>query len=87
LEDWEVTQKLAQAMGLDWNYSHPSEIMDEIARLTPTFAGVSFARLEEVGSLQWPVNADAPDGSPIMHIDGFVRGKGKFVVTGLCPNR
>ncbi|MCX7268771.1 MAG: molybdopterin-dependent oxidoreductase, partial [Sphingomonadales bacterium] len=47
LEDWEVTQRLAQAMGLDWNYSHPSEIMDEIARLTPTFAGVSFARLDE----------------------------------------
>jgi formate dehydrogenase major subunit len=85
LEDWEVTQKLAQAMGLDWNYSHPSEIMDEIARLTPTFAGVSFARLEEAGSLQWPVNADAPDGSPIMHIDGFVRGKGKFVVTDYVP--
>ncbi len=81
LEDWEVTQKLAQAMGLDWNYSHPSEIMDEISRLTPTFAGVSFDRLDEEGSLQWPVTADAPNGSPIMHVDGFVRGKGKFVVT------
>ena len=85
LEDWEVTQKLAQAMGLNWNYSHPSEIMDEIARLTPTFAGVSFVRLDEAGSLQWPVTADAPDGSPIMHIDGFVRGKGKFVVTDYVP--
>ena len=85
LEDWEVTQRLAQAMGLDWNYSHPSEIMDEIARLTPTFAGVSFARLDEAGSLQWPVTADAPEGSPIMHVDGFVRGKGKFVVTDYVP--
>jgi formate dehydrogenase major subunit len=85
LEDWEVTQRLAQAMGLDWHYAHPSEIMDEIARLTPSFAGVSFARLDEVGSLQWPVNADAPDGSPIMHVDGFVRGKGKFVVTDYVP--
>ena len=85
LEDWEVTQRLAQAMGLDWNYTHPSEIMDEIARLTPTFAGVSFARLDEAGSLQWPVTADAPDGSPIMHVDGFVRGKGKFVVTDYVP--
>jgi formate dehydrogenase major subunit len=85
LEDWEVTQRLAQAMGLDWTYSHPSEIMDEIARLTPTFAGVNFARLDQEGSLQWPVNADAPDGSPIMHIDGFVRGKGKFVVTDYVP--
>jgi len=85
MEDWEVTQALAHAMGLDWNYSHPSEIMDEIARLTPTFAGVSFARLKEAGSLQWPVNEAAPDGSPIMHVDGFVRGKGQFVVTDYVP--
>jgi formate dehydrogenase major subunit len=85
LEDWEVTQGLARAMGLDWRYQHASEIMDEIARLTPTFAGVSFARLDEAGSLQWPVNNTAPDGSPIMHIDGFVRGKGKFVVTDYVP--
>jgi formate dehydrogenase major subunit len=85
LEDWEVTQALAQALGLDWAYTHPSEIMDEIARLTPTFAGVSFAKLDEEGSLQWPVNAAAPYGTPIMHIDGFVRGKGKFVVTDYVP--
>ncbi len=85
MEDWEVTQALANAMGLGWTYSHPSEIMDEIARLTPSFAGVSHARLEEAGSLQWPVNAATPDGSPIMHVDGFVRGKGKFVVTDYVP--
>ncbi len=85
LEDWEVTQQLARAMGLDWNYAHPSEIMDEIARLTPSFKGVSFDRLDQEGSLQWPVNDAAPDGSPIMHIDGFVRGKGKFVVTDYVP--
>ncbi len=84
-EDWQVTQLLARAMGLDWNYSHASEIMDEIARLTPTFAGVSFARLDQEGSLQWPVNAEFPDGAPIMHVDGFVRGKGKFIVTEYVP--
>ena len=83
--DWEVTQELARALGLDWNYAHPGEIMDEIARLTPTFAGVSFARLEAEGSLQWPVNEAHPDGSPIMHVDGFVRGKGKFMVTDYVP--
>jgi len=83
--DWEVTQELAKAMGLGWNYAHPSEIMDEIARLTPTFTGVNFARLEAEGSLQWPVNAANPDGSPIMHVDGFVRGKGKFIVTDYVP--
>lgn len=83
--DWEVTQELARAIGLAWNYVHPSEIMDEIARLTPTFAGVSFDQLEKQGSLQWPVNEAAPDGSPIMHVDGFVRGKGKFMVTDYVP--
>ncbi len=85
LQDWEVTQELAKAMGLGWNYQHPAEIMDEIARLTPTFAGVSHARLDAEGSLQWPVNEQAPDGSPIMHVDGFVRGKGKFMVTDYVP--
>lgn len=85
MEDWEVTQALANAMGLNWNYSHPSEIMDEISRLTPTFAGVDFDRLREEGSLQWPVNESSPDGSPIMHVDGFVRGKGQFVVTDYVP--
>jgi formate dehydrogenase major subunit len=84
-EDWEVTQGVANAMGLGWSYTHASQIMDEIARLTPSFAGVSFARLDEVGSLQWPANELVPEGTPIMHIDGFVRGKGKFVVTDYVP--
>ncbi len=85
MEDWQVTQALANAIGLDWNYANSGEIMDEVARLTPSFAGVSHARLDEAGSLQWPVNAAHPDGSPIMHVDGFVRGKGKFVVTDYVP--
>ncbi len=85
MEDWQVTQALANALGLDWTYTHPSEIMDEIARLTPTFAGVTYERLDAEGSLQWPVNANAPNGTPVMHVDGFVRGKGKFVVTDYIP--
>jgi formate dehydrogenase major subunit len=85
LQDWQVTQALANAMGLGWTYTHPREIMDEIARLTPSFAGVSFERLDEQGSLQWPVNEANPDGSPVMHVDGFVRGKGLFVVTDYVP--
>jgi formate dehydrogenase major subunit len=79
--DWEVTQILARAMGLSWNYTHPSEIMDEIARTTPSFAYVSYGLLDEKGSVQWPCNEKAPDGTPIMHIGGFVRGKGKFIRT------
>jgi formate dehydrogenase major subunit len=85
LEDWEVTQGLANAMGLGWSYGHPAEIMEEIARLTPTFANVSFARLDVLGSMQWPATAAAPDGTPVMHVDSFVRGKGKFVVTDYIP--
>ncbi|MBN8482635.1 MAG: formate dehydrogenase subunit alpha [Xanthomonadales bacterium] len=85
--DWEVTQRLANAMGYPMAYSHPSEIMDEIARLTPTFSGVSYARLDELGSIQWPCNAAAPDGTPTMHVDGFVRGKGRFMLTEYVPTR
>jgi formate dehydrogenase major subunit len=59
--------------------------MDEIARLTPTFAGVSYDKLERAGSLQWPCNDEAPDGTPTMHVDGFVRGKGRFLITQYVP--
>ncbi len=79
--DWEVTQMFANAMGAGWAYTHPSQIMDEIAMLTPSFAGVNYERLETMGSIQWPCNEKAPEGTPLMHIDGFVRGKGKFIIT------
>ncbi|MBX3453231.1 formate dehydrogenase subunit alpha [Ferrovibrio sp.] len=83
--DWEITVMLAKALGLEMAYSHPSEIMDEIAHLTPGFAGVSYDFLEKVGSVQWPCNEKAPMGSPIMHVDGFVRGKGNFMITEYVP--
>jgi formate dehydrogenase major subunit len=79
--DWEITVLLAKVLGYEMHYDHPSQIMDEIARLTPGFANVSYEMLEKRGSVQWPCNDNAPDGSPIMHINGFVRGKGKFIVT------
>ncbi|ANJ68225.1 formate dehydrogenase subunit alpha [Halothiobacillus diazotrophicus] len=79
--DWEVTIELAKRLGYEMNYSHPSEIMDEIARLTPTFQGVTYAKLDKLGSIQWPCNTEAPAGTPIMHVDEFVRGKGKFIIT------
>jgi formate dehydrogenase major subunit len=81
MEDWEVTAKLSAALGYAMDYKHASEIMDEIAALTPTFKGVSFEKLEALGSIQWPCNDEAPEGTPTMHIDEFVRGKGKFFVT------
>ncbi len=81
LEDWEVTVGLSKALGYDMNYEHPSQIMEEIAALTPTFTNVTYERLDEAGSLQWPCNDDAPDGTPIMHTEEFVRGKGYFAMT------
>ncbi len=85
LGDWEVTLGFARALGVDMHYAHPSEIMDEIAKLTPTFKNVSYAALDERGSLQWPVTDVAPLGTPIMHVDRFVLGKGKFMLTEFTP--
>ena len=85
MAEWEVTCALAQAMGYDMDYVNAAQIMDEIAAVTPTFAGVSFAKLDEVGSVQWPCNDNAPDGTPIMHVEKFVRGEGQFVTTPYVP--
>jgi formate dehydrogenase major subunit len=84
-QEWQVVCDLAQAMGYDMRYESAAEIMDEIARLTPTFKGVSFERLDAEGSLQWPVTDKAPHGTPIMHIGQFVRGKGRFMITEYVP--
>ena len=84
-EDWEITQMLANALGYKMNYKHASEIMDEIAELTPTFKGVSFDKIDELGSIQWPCNDESPDGTPTMHVDEFVIGKGKFFITEYIP--
>ena len=84
-EDWEITCELSRALGYPMKYSHPSEIMDEIARLTPAFSGVSYEKLERLGSVQWPCNDGAPTGTPVMHVEGFVRGKGKFTITEYVP--
>ena len=80
-EDWEITMMLANQMGAGWTYTHPSQIMDEVAMTTPSFAGVSYEKLETMGSVQWPCNDAAPEGTPLMHVDHFVRGKGHFINT------
>ncbi len=85
--EWQITQDLAKAMGYPMNYKNEAEIMDEIAEMTPTFTGVSFKKLDEVGSVQWPCNEKAPMGTPIMHIGGFVRGKGLFKETDYVPTK
>ncbi|MDR5651664.1 formate dehydrogenase subunit alpha [Ruixingdingia sedimenti] len=79
--DWEITQMLANAMGAGWAYTHPAQIMAEIAATTPSFAGVDYDLLDRLGSVQWPCNEAAPEGTPVMHVDGFVRGRGRFITT------
>src|SRR5882757_5418712 len=86
-QEWQIVCEVAQAMGYPMHYDSSAQIMDEIALTTPTFAGVSFAHLDKVGSVQWPCNAAAPEGTPIMHADGFVRGKGRFVQTTYVPTK
>lgn len=83
--EWEIVCEIATAMGYPMAYDHPSRIMDEIARITPTFRGISYEVLDQLGSVQWPCNEEAPDGTPTMHIDAFVHGKGQFQVTSYVP--
>ena len=83
--EWEATCALATALGYPMHYDNAAQIMDEIASITPTFAGVSFEMLDRVGSVQWPCNAESPAGTPIMHVDEFVRGKGQFITTPYVP--
>ena len=85
MHEWQVAGAIATAMGYPMHWDDAAGIMAEIARVTPTFKGVSFERLDRVGSLQWPCNDGAPDGTPIMHQDGFTRGKGQFVATEFVP--
>ncbi len=83
--EWQAVQELAAAMGYPMGYQSAAEIMDEVASLTPDFAGVSFDKLDRLGSLQWPCNDAAPEGTPIMHEQRFVRGEGRFMLTEFQP--
>ena len=87
LADWEVTAKLSNALGYPMKYAHPEEIMQEIAALTPSFAGVTYEKIDRLGSVQWPCHAGTDEaGTAIMHMDRFVRGKGRFFVTQYVPS-
>jgi formate dehydrogenase major subunit len=84
-QDWEITCLLSNALGYPMHYEHPAQIMEEIARLTPTFTDLTYEKLDALGSIQWPCNDAAPEGTPTMHIEQFVRGKGKFWPTEYVP--
>ncbi len=77
--DWQIIQDIANRLGANWKYTHPSEVMDEAARLCPIFAGVNYQRLEGYKSLQWPVHADGQD-EPLLFTKKFPfpDGKAKF---------
>ncbi|MCW5724192.1 MAG: formate dehydrogenase subunit alpha [Maricaulaceae bacterium] len=85
LSEWETVCRLAAAMGYPMHYDNAAQIMDEIAALTPSFAGVSFAKLDRVGSVQWPCPAEDSPGTPVMHVGRFVRGEGQFMLTRFIP--
>ena len=85
MAEWEIVTRLSTAFGYPMSYNSAAEIMDEIARVTPTFNGVSFERLDELGSIQWPCDDQHPTGTPTMHVDDFTRGKGRFMLTDFVP--
>ncbi|HKJ12198.1 MAG TPA: formate dehydrogenase subunit alpha [Ornithinimicrobium sp.] len=84
-DEWQVVCDITTALGYPMRYDNAAQIMDEIAATTPTFAGVSFARLDAEGSMQWPVNEKAPHGTPTMHVGEFVRGRGRLMPTVFVP--
>ena len=85
MAEWEIVCRLATAMGYPMSYPSSAAIMDEISYVTPTFKGISFQRLDELGSIQWPCDDDAPTGTPVMHVEEFTRGKGRFMLTDFVP--
>lgn len=85
LPDWRVVCEVSNRMGYPMTYANPSEIMDEIARLTPMFAGVSYDRLDDHAGLQWPVPDGTHPGTPMMHRETFPMGKARFIAVDYLP--
>ena len=84
--DWEITCQIAQKMGgKGFDFQDPSQIMDEMARLTPSYGGISFERLEN-GGIPWPCPDKDHPGTPILHTEKFTRGKGKFIPLEYRPS-
>jgi formate dehydrogenase alpha subunit len=82
--DWQIICELSTRMGYPMNYSSPKEVMEEIASLTPSYAGISYERIHELG-IQWPCPKSDHPGTPFLHKEQFTRGKGKFHVTPYAP--
>ena len=83
--DWWIMCQLGQRLGSSgFNFTSPSQIMAEIAQLTPSYGGISYSRLEK-GGLQWPCPTAEHPGTPILHTENFSRGKGKFTPLAYRP--
>jgi formate dehydrogenase major subunit len=87
LQDWEITVRFMNAMGYPASYADPGEVLDEIARLSPAYRGMSFALIDRVGSAQWPCDENAPEGTEVLHREKFPRanGRGTFMLTEYVP--
>jgi formate dehydrogenase major subunit len=86
-QDWEIVVMLMNAMGYPAKYNNAGEVLDEIARLSPAYQGLSFALLDRLGSAQWPCNETAPEGTEVLHTKSFPRanGRGTFMLTEYVP--
>lgn len=82
--DWMILCDLARRMGFHWEYDEASQVFDELATLTPQYAGISHERLE-AGGLQWPCPERNHPGTPVLHAGKFARGKGLFSVVDYAP--
>ncbi len=87
LADWEITVRLINATGYACHYDHPSQILDEIARTSPAYRGMSYDLIDRVGSVQWPCDESAPEGTEVLHTRTFPRGKANFMLTAYVPTR
>jgi formate dehydrogenase alpha subunit len=83
--DDRIISALAYKMGYEMEYAHPSEIMEEINKLTPSYGGISYGRIEKEG-LTWPCPTAEHPGTPVLHTQGFARGKGLFIPIEYKPS-
>lgn len=83
--DWEILSELMRRFGLDANYKHPSEIFDELGLASPTYCGMDYERIDEDG-MCWPCANKEHPGTPILHSDGPLIGKGVFKAIDWVPS-
>ncbi len=84
-QDWDIIRDIASRMGTQWSYSSAEEIFTEIRSLTPSYAGITYQRLDREGGLQWPCPHEEHPGTPYLHKDRFTRGRGLFHAVEYMP--